>query len=177
MKTTRQPGRLGSETPSRREFLARSAAVGAAILFSGDLVMAAEGKKTFSILHTNDLHSNFIGLGPASDYTPFSTGDDKTLGGYARLAALIRQRKEARQGLGAVLILDDGDYSMGTAFGGATRETGAELQLLSRMGYDATTFGNHEFDFGPDGLGQSIGVAAKAGHVPPIVASDRKSVV
>jgi len=131
-----------------------------------------EGKKTFTILHTNDLHSNFIGLGPALDYTPFSTGDDKTLGGYARLATLIRQRKEARQGLGPVLILDDGDYSMGTAFGGAIRETGAELQLLSRMGYDATTFGNHEFDFGPDGLGQSIRVAAKAGHVPPVVASN-----
>ena len=134
--------------------------------------VAAEGKKTFTILHTNDLHSNFIGLGPASDYTPFSTGDYKTLGGYARLAALIRQRKEALQGLGPVLILDDGDYSMGTAFAGAIRETGAELQLMSRMGYDATTFGNHEFDFGPDGLGQSIAVAAKAGHVPAIVASN-----
>ena len=160
------------ETPSRRDFLARSATAGAAILLCGDLVLAAEGKKTFTILHTNDLHSNFIGLGPASDYTPFSTGTDKTLGGYARLAALIRQRKEARQGLGPVLILDDGDYSMGTAFGGAIRETGAELQLLSRMGYDATTFGNHEFDFGPDGLGQSISVAAKAGRVPPVIASN-----
>jgi 5'-nucleotidase len=40
------------------------------------------------------------------------------------------------------------------------------------MGYDATTFGNHEFDFGPDGLGQSIGVAAKAGRVPLVVASN-----
>jgi 5'-nucleotidase len=172
MKTTRQQDLVGSEALSRREFLARSAVAAATILLSGDVVGAAEGKKTFTILHTNDLHSNFVGMGPASDYTPFSTGDDKTLGGYARLAALIRQRKEARQGLGPVLILDDGDYSMGTAFGGAIRETGAELQLLSRMGYDATTFGNHEFDFGPDGLGQSIGVAAKAGHVPPIVASN-----
>ena len=63
-----------------------------------DLSLAAKRKKTFTILHTNDLHSNFIGLGPASDYTPFSTGDDRTLGGYARIAALIRQRKEARQG-------------------------------------------------------------------------------
>ena len=94
------------------------------------------------------------------------------MGGYARLATLIRQRKEARQGLGPVLILDDGDYSMGTAFGGAIRETGAELQLLSRMGYDATTFGNHEFDFGPDGLGQSIGAAANAGHVHRCLASN-----
>jgi 5'-nucleotidase/UDP-sugar diphosphatase len=172
MKTTRNQYFAGIEMPSRREFLARSMATGAAILLSGDLGAAAADKLTFTILHTNDLHSNFIGLGPASDYTPFSIGDDKTLGGYARLSALIRQRKEARQALGPVLILDDGDYSMGTAFGGATRETGAELQLLFRMGYDATTFGNHEFDFGPDGLGQSIGVAAEAGRVPAILASN-----
>jgi 5'-nucleotidase len=172
MKTTPQQDLVGNETPTRREFLARSVAAAAAIFLCGDLGVPKEGKKTFTILHTNDLHSNFIGLGPALDYTPFGTGDDKTLGGYARLATLIRQRKEARQGLGPVLILDDGDYSMGTAFGGAIRETGAELQLLSRMGYDATTFGNHEFDFGPDGLGQSIRVAAKAGHVPPVVASN-----
>src|SRR6478609_1657735 len=65
-----------------------------------------------------------------------------------------------------------GDYSMGTAFGAATRETGAELQLLARIGCDATTFGNHDFDLGPDGAAQSIAVAAKAGHVPPVVASN-----
>ena len=53
-----------------------------------------------------------------------------------------------------MLVLDAGDYSMGTAFAAATRETGGELQLMSRMGYDATTFGNHEFDLGPDGSGQ-----------------------
>jgi len=61
---------------------------------------------------------------------------------------------------------------MGTAFAGATRETGAELQLLSRMGCDATTFGNHDFDLGPDGAAKSIAVAAKAGHVPAVVASN-----
>ena len=71
-----------------------------------------------------------------------------------------------------MLVLDAGDYSMGTAFGAATRETGGELQLMSRMGYDATTFGNHEFDLGPDGLGRSIGVAAKAGRVPAVLASN-----
>ena len=159
-------------TLSRREFLAGSAAAGAAIFLPGQRAAAADGKKTFTILHTNDLHSNFIGLGPASDYTPFSLNDDKTRGGFARLAALIAARNEAAKDRGPVLILDAGDYSMGTAFGGAIRETGAELQLLSRMGYDAATFGNHEFDLGPDGLGQSIAVAAKAGRVPPLVASN-----
>ena len=61
---------------------------------------------------------------------------------------------------------------MGTAFGGAIRDTGAELQLLSQMGYDATTFGNHDFDLGPDGLGKAIDVAAKAGRLPPLVSSN-----
>src|SRR6478609_5359047 len=49
-----------------------------------------------------------------------------------------------------------------------------ELQLLSRVGCDATTFGNHDFDLGPDGTAQAIAVAAKAGHVPPVVASNTK---
>jgi len=129
-------------------------------------------KKSFTILHTNDMHSAFIGMGPASDYTPFELNDDKTRGGYARLAGLIAQRKEARNTEGPVLVLDAGDYSMGTAFGAATREIGGELQLMSRMGYDATTFGNHDFDLGPDGMGKSIGVASKAGRVPAVIASN-----
>ena len=71
-----------------------------------------------------------------------------------------------------MLVLDAGDYSMGTAFAAAIRETGGELQLLSRMGCDATTFGNHDFDLGPDGTAQAIAVAAKAGRVPAVVASN-----
>ena len=73
-------------------------------------------------------------------------------------------RREARSGQGPVLTLDAGDYSMGTPFAAASRELGGELQLMGRMGYDATTFGNHEFDLGPEGLGQAIDVAARAGH-------------
>lgn len=158
---------------SRRDFLAGSTAAGAAILLSGKPAAAAEGKKlTFTILHTNDIHSNLIGMGPALDYTPFKLNDDKTIGGVARLATLIAQRKETRNNQGPVLILDAGDYSMGTAFGSAIRETGAELQLLSLMGYDATTFGNHDFDLGPDGCAKAIDVAAKAGRIPAVVSSN-----
>jgi 5'-nucleotidase len=145
-----------------------------AMAFISTISYAADpdGKKTFTILHTNDMHASLIGMGPASDYTPFSLNDDNTRGGYARLAALIAKRKETRQGQGPVLVLDAGDYSMGTAFSAASREAGGELQLMSRMGHDATTFGNHEFDLGPDGLGKAIGVAAKAGRVPAVVASN-----
>ena len=164
------PGSLNTIT--RREFLAVSAAAGVTILLPGGLYAALDGKKTFTILHTNDMHASFIGMGPASDYTPFSLNDDTTRGGYARLAGLIAKRKEARNAQGPVLVLDAGDYSMGTAFSAATRETGGELHLMEKMGYDATTFGNHEFDLGPDGLGKSISVAAKAGRVPAVLSSN-----
>jgi 5'-nucleotidase / UDP-sugar diphosphatase len=165
---------MSSKSPSRREALAGSAVLGAAILMEIPLASAADDKtkKTFTILHTNDMHSAFIGMGPAADYTPLTLNDDTTRGGFARLAALIRRRQETGNGRGPVLVLDAGDYSMGTAFGAASRETGGELQLMSRMGYDATTFGNHEFDLGPDGLGKAIGVAAKAGRVPAVLASN-----
>jgi len=157
---------------TRREFLIDAAVVGAAVMLPGGLYAAVSGKKTFTILHTNDLHSSFIGMSPASDYTPFSLNDDSTRGGYARLAALIAARRKAREGQGPVLILDAGDYSMGTPFGAASREIGSELQLMSLMGHDATTFGNHEFDLGPGGLGKSIGVAAKAGRIPVVLSSN-----
>jgi len=160
------------ETFSRRKFLAESVAAGATLLLPGGMATAGDGKKTFTILHTNDLHSNLIGMAPAQDYTPFTLNDDATRGGFARLATLIAKRKAARQDQGPVLVLDAGDYSMGTAFAAATRETGCELQLLSRIGCDVTTFGNHDFDLGPEGTAQAIAVAAKAGRVPAVVASN-----
>ena len=163
---------MSRETLSRRELLAGSVAAVAMVSVRGEPAAAADGQRTFTILHTNDLHSNLIGMAPASDYTPFTLNDDTTRGGYARLATLIAERKAARQGQGPVLVLDAGDYSMGTAFAAAIRETGGELQLLSRMGCDATTFGNHDFDLGPDGTAQAIAVAAKAGRVPAVVASN-----
>ena len=48
----------------------------------------------------------------------------------------------------------------------------ASCSSWRRMGYDATTFGNHETDLGPDGLGKAISVAAKAGRVPAVLASN-----
>ena len=153
--------------------MAISAAAGGVLLAGARPARAQDRKmKTFTILHTNDMHSAFIGMGPASDYTPFTLNDDKTRGGYSRLAALIAARREARAKDGPVLILDAGDYSMGTAFAAASREIGGELQLMGRMGYDATTFGNHEFDLGPEGLGKAIGVAGKAGKIPTVLPSN-----
>jgi 5'-nucleotidase/UDP-sugar diphosphatase len=162
----------GKETLSRREFLAGAAAISVTMLLPGYLCAAPAGARTFTILHTNDMHASFIGMGPSADYTPFTLNDDTTRGGYARLAGLIAQRKKARKSQGPVLVLDAGDYSMGTAFSAATRETGGELHLMGKMGYDATTFGNHEFDLGPAGLGKSISAAVKAGRIPAVLAAN-----
>jgi len=164
--------RLSPQSASRRDFMAGAAAVGVTLLQPGFLAAAPAGARTFTILHTNDMHASFIGMGPSADYTPFTLNDDSTRGGYARLASLIAQRTAARKGEGPVLVLDAGDYSMGTAFSAATRETGGELQLMGKMGYDATTFGNHEFDLGPAGLGKSIGAAVKAGRIPAVLAAN-----
>jgi 5'-nucleotidase / UDP-sugar diphosphatase len=182
MKARQPPPNVGANEPddfsglsvdelSRREFLIGSAAFGAAIL-AGPVFAAADGKKTFTILHTNDMHSNFIGMAPSSDYTPLTVNDDKTTGGYARIATVIATQEKARESQGPVLILDAGDFSMGTPFAAASREIGGELQVMSRMGYDATTFGNHEFDLGPDGLAKAIGVASKAGRIPAVLSSN-----
>src|SRR5450631_2759530 len=91
---------MSRETISRREFLATTASAGAAILLPGSLFAATDGKKTFTILHTNDLHSNFMGMSPEPDYTPFTLNDDKTRGGFARLSPLIAARKAAREAQG-----------------------------------------------------------------------------
>jgi 5'-nucleotidase / UDP-sugar diphosphatase len=58
------------KTLSRRELLATSAAAGAMAVLHGKPTAATDGKKTFTILHTNDLHSNLIGMSPEADYTP-----------------------------------------------------------------------------------------------------------
>jgi 5'-nucleotidase / UDP-sugar diphosphatase len=157
---------------SRREFLAGAAAISVTMLMPGYLSAAPAGAKTFTILHTNDMHASFIGMGPSADYTPFTLNDDTTRGGYARLARLIAQRTAVHKDQGPVLVLDAGDYSMGTAFSAATRETGGELHLMGKMGYDATTFGNHEFDLGPAGLGKSIGAAVTSGRIPAVLAAN-----
>ena len=157
---------------SRRDLLKAGAAAGAALLVPDALAATPGGRRTFTILHTNDLHSSLLGMGPSSDYSPFTLGDDATRGGWARLGGAIARRRRARAAEGPVLTLDAGDFSMGTAFGAACRELGGELRLLARMGFDATTFGNHEWDLGPDGLAKAIGVAAGAGKIPAILAAN-----
>ncbi|MCL6417416.1 bifunctional metallophosphatase/5'-nucleotidase [Aestuariirhabdus sp. Z084] len=136
------------------------------------VTFAAQAQQ-ITILHTNDWQSRFLGFGPNLEYSPETINDDETVGGLARLATLIDQRRQQAAANGPVLLLDGGDFSMGTLFHTITRETGAELQLLTELGYDAVTLGNHEFDFRPDGLAQMFRSAqSRRADLVPVVTSN-----
>ena len=94
-----------------------------------------------TILHTNDVHSRI-------EPFPMDGSRNQGLGGTARRSALIKQIRAEQEN---VLLLDAGDIFQGTPyfnkFGGEL-----ELKLMSQMGYDATTLGNHDFDNGVEGF-------------------------
>ena len=135
----------------RRDFLRNSLLGTASLTVLGGLANSAEAAATakapirLTILHTNDMHSRI-------EPFPDNGGQWAGLGGMARRAALI---KDIRSKEANVLLLDSGDIFQGTPyfnfFGGEL-----EYKLMSQMGYDATTFGNHDFDNGLDGLQRQL---------------------
>lgn len=126
--------------------------------------------RSLTLVHTNDLHSHFQGFGPELDYTPLRPGDDQTLGGFARIGALIKRIKSSRGN--PVLVVDAGDFTMGSLFHTVSRELGGELRLLKAMGYDAVTLGNHEFDLKPSGLSAILRAAWSRGAMPTVLAAN-----
>ncbi|MBA3012254.1 MAG: metallophosphoesterase [Proteobacteria bacterium] len=131
---------------------------------------ATAANKEISIIHTNDLHSQFLGFSPNQDYTPETVLDDDTMGGFARISTIIKKIKDQTQG--PVLVLDGGDFLMGSFFHLLSREEAFELKLLGAMGYDAVTLGNHEFDLKPKGLAQILETAQKQDNRPAILLSN-----
>ncbi len=110
-----------------------------------------------TILFTHDLHSHLL---------PSAQEGGGEYGGYARLMTVIREQKEIRPD---AILVDGGDFSMGSLFQTAYPTAALELRTMAAMGYDATTFGNHEFDYLPKGLASMLNVAAGYDNVPAIV--------
>lgn len=135
-----------------------------AVFFSTNLPAA---EKLITIVHTNDMHSHFQGFSPEIDYQALPVNTDKTLGGWARIATVIKNTKKERAN--PVLTFDAGDYTMGSLYHMLIREEAFELRLLSAMGYDAVTLGNHEFDLKPAGLSSILRTAKAKGGLPQIV--------
>lgn len=95
---------------------------------------------TLVILHTNDTHSQI---------EPIAAGKrNGNHAGYARRMGLIQQEREANPNL---ILVDAGDFCQGTPYFNFYRGR-VEVDAFNRMGYDAVTLGNHEFDNGVDTL-------------------------
>ncbi len=128
----------------------------------------AEGAPSDSIriLFTHDLHAS---LEPAIVAGP--DGQLYQAGGFARLYTAIEEARDAApQG---TLLVDAGDYTMGTLFQTVETTQSPELRLMGMMGYDAVTAGNHEFDYTIDGFTASLNAAVESGDtLPPYVMSN-----
>jgi len=134
------------------------------------LNLHGQDQKRIVILHTNDLHSRLRGYAPESLYTPLSLKDDNTVGGFSRIAGIIKAEKQINSE--ETLVLDAGDFMMGTLFPALESETGFQMRLMKQMGYDAIGLGNHEFDFGPQWLAGVINISASRGEIPHILSSN-----
>jgi 5'-nucleotidase len=135
-----------------------------------DTSLPDDGKQRLTILHTNDWQSHVLGFGPNAEYTPDTTGDDATVGGLARMKTLIDEIRGATPH--PVQLYDGGDWMAGSLFQLLATSHAAELQMMEALGFDAITPGNHEFDWGPQVLGQMISRADALGVNVPIVASN-----
>ena len=120
-------------------------------------VFAAEESTPVTVLFTHDLHSHLL---PATDE------NGQSYGGYARLMTAIKEQKA--QYPNAILV-DGGDFAMGSLFQTAYPTSAIELRIMGAMGYDATTFGNHEFDYLPKGLAGMLHAAVNSGDPVPFI--------
>ncbi len=129
-----------------------------------------------TLLQTTDMHNRVAGVGPFLSYTPMNTADNDTvLGGFARLATEINTIRTAKTAAGSqVLLVDSGDYDMGTVYDFLWNHDPAPFRFIQQMGYDVITLGNHEFDYGPAKLAVMINAAKNAtgGFTVPIVATN-----
>ncbi len=128
----------------RRTFLRNSAILGAGVgmggLIPGAEVIGASSARV-TILHTNDTHAR---IEPFPETAPNYAG----MGGVARRAALVKKLRAENPDS---LLLDAGDVFQGTPY--FNRFHGRlDFEVMTKMGYDATTIGNHEFDNGVDGF-------------------------
>ena len=135
------------------------------VLSAGYSTVFAQGDgKSITILFTHDLHDHLL---PVKD---LQNGSVISSGGFARLQSAILEEKRRNPD---ALLLDAGDFSMGTPFQTIFQSDAPELRIMGAMGYDAVTFGNHEYDYRAMGLSESLAAALKSGdHLPQVVQSN-----
>ena len=130
-------------------------------LFAGGAQSAAAAEaagKTLDVVFTHDTHSHLNSFSTVID------GESTEVGGFARIKTVIDEQKAENPD---TLVVDGGDFSMGTLVQTVYEDEAAELRMLGAIGCEVTTFGNHEFDYRSSGLAQMLKSAAESGDVLP----------
>ena len=119
---------------------------------------AESNAKQIDVLFTHDTHSHL------NSFSTIIDGEQMEVGGFARIKTLIDEKKKENPD---TLILDGGDFSMGTLIQTVYDTEAAELRMLGYLGYDVTTFGNHEYDYRSKGLANMLKAAINSGETVP----------
>ena len=117
-----------------------------------------EGVKKVDVIYLHDLHSHL---------EPFATvdnGETRMLGGIPQIKTLVEEQREINP---HTLVLDAGDFSMGTLIQAVYETEAAELKMLGDIYCDVTTLGNHEFDYKGTGMANMLTTAANSGEPVP----------
>lgn len=142
-----------------RTFLHRLAL---AALFCAAALSTGLSQTTFTIIHVNDSHSHLDAFGSKDAQLA------GTVGGLAKAATVIGTLRATREN---TLVLHGGDVFTGDLF--FNEYVGApELALLSQLGFDAMTVGNHELDLGPDVLAMALAEASALGGAPQLLSAN-----
>ena len=135
--------------------------LGAAVLsfgmFSGQVAAVNEEKKV-DVLFLHDIHSHL------NAFSTVENGETQALGGVSKIKTLIDAKKTENPD---TLLLDGGDFSMGTLFQVVFEEEAPELRMLGDLGFDVTTLGNHEFDYKAKGLSNMLNRAVDSSDPLP----------
>lgn len=150
-----------------RAFSKRLSAMALALLLTlglalpGLTVRADEPQVALTVLFTHDTHDHFY-------------PDAADMGGYSRLATALKEARANAQH--TTITVDAGDFSMGSLFQTVYATDAPELRALGAMGYDVVTFGNHEFDYRPQGLADMLAAAKESGNpLPQIVQANYRT--
>ena len=106
-------------------------------------ILSVSAQRKLMILHTNDTHSCIMPLNTSLTDTMLAGR-----GGFLRRVAMIKEERKKHPDL---LLFDSGDFSQGSPYYTLFKGD-VEIGLMNEMGYDASTVGNHEFDFGLENM-------------------------
>ena len=128
------------------------------IIVLGLSVSAKENTKELDVLFVHDTHSHL------TEFATVEDGESQIMGGFAKIKTLINEKRAENEN---TLILDAGDFSMGTLVQVVFEEEASEIRMLGNLGVEVTTLGNHEFDYRAKGLANMMNHAVESGDVLP----------